>query len=141
MRVTVFMREGDRIVVADHSIPEMRGTTTTTEGHSAMGLQFDGGSETTSDLDDVQDVEERFAFLPATGGILERVVRKCTSDGTRHVAYANHSEGDVVITPEEAARAFKVLVDGVQAWPEEKDALKGVSDALDRIDGLRAGLG
>ena|GEM_PF-6352932 len=141
MRVTVFMREGDRVVVASHSIPEMRGTTTTTEGHSAMGLQSDSGSETTSDLDDVQDVEDVLTFSPAAGGTLERVVRKYTSDGTRRVAYANHSKGDVVITPEEAARAFKVLVDGVQVWPVEEDALKGVSDALDRIDGLQASLG
>lgn len=113
------------------SVPPLVGTSRTRE-HTCLGTDLVDGSDTTSSLDAVMAVTERFSFSPEGGGVLERTLR--TAGGE---AYANRTQGMVVI-PAGDSSVVRVDVDGETVWPEDN----GGSDAtLDRIGTMLDSLG
>jgi hypothetical protein len=123
MEIKVF-RSGCR--VESVSVPPLVGVSRTRE-HNALGTDLVDGTDTTSSLDGIMAVTERFSFSPEEGGILERTLR--TAGGE---AYANRTQGMVVI-PAGDSSVTRVDVDGETVWPEDN----GGSDAtLDRIGSM-----
>ena len=124
MEIKVF-RYGCR--VESVSVPPLVGTSRTRE-HNALGTDLVDGTDTTSSLDGIMAVTERFRFSPEAGGVLERTLR--TAGGE---AYANRTQGMVVI-PAGDSSVVRVDVDGETVWPEDN---AGGSDAtLDRIGSM-----